>query len=98
MKEIKNIVSSVLRTLQTPEVLQRKQISETWSSIVGPGYAEQTKPSLGKNGRLTVWVEKSALAFELNQKYKGSILKRAQTFLGEQTVKEIIIRVGQLRL
>lgn len=97
MKEIKDVVASVLRNLQTPEVLKRKQLSESWISIIGPGYAEQARPSLGKNGRLTVWVEKSALAFELNQKYKHSILKRAQEFLGEQAVKEVYIRVGQLR-
>jgi hypothetical protein len=97
MDEIKNIVSSVLRSLQTPEGLRRKRLAEAWSSIVGAAYADQTRPALAKNGRLTVWVEKAALAFELNQKYKQNILKRAQGFLGEKAVKEVSVRVGQLR-
>mgnify|MGYP000903232487 CR=1 FL=1 len=97
MKEIKDVVAAVLKSLETPEALRRRRLSETWAEIIGPAYAGQSMPSLAKNGRLTIWVEKSTLAFELNQKYKGSILKRAQALLGEQVVKEVNVRVGQLR-
>lgn len=97
MQAIKDVIPSVLASLQNPESLKRKKLAEEWASVVGEKAAPHTKPSLGKNKKLYVWVDQSALAFELSQKYKQTILRRARALVGEESVEKVCIRVGQLR-
>jgi len=97
LDSIKKIISNVIIELQSPEKKKRQDLLELWPSIAGPKISSQTKPVLGREGRLTVWVSQSVLAFELKQKYQQSLLKRAQAALGEKTVTAIYFRVGQIR-
>ena len=97
MEAIKDVVSSVLSHLQNQESSVKQRLWNEWPTIVGPRIAPHTRPSLGENGTLYVWVNQSTLAFELNQKYKQTILKRVQASLGESQVHTVIFRVGQLR-
>ncbi|MFA6600608.1 MAG: DUF721 domain-containing protein [Candidatus Omnitrophota bacterium] len=97
MESIKNILPGLLRNLQSPAAQKQNELFVRWGEIVGPAFAQQTKPSLGKRKELLIWVKDSALAFEMNQKYKGTILKRVRALLGEDAVEKVMIRVGQLR-
>ncbi len=97
MESIKNLVGNVLKELEKPEKKSRQQLADAWKQIAGPGLEPHTRPSLTEDGKMFVWVDTSTLAFELNQKYKQSLLKRTQAVLGEDKVRQIFIRVGQLR-
>ena len=97
MQAVKDILPLVLQNLRTPLALKRSQLVDKWTSIAGAEIGAHTKPALGKNGELSVWVEQSTLAFELNQRYKRTLLKRAQAELGQEEVKSIRFCVGQLR-
>ena len=97
MQAIKELLPSVLANLQTPERQTRSRLISEWSSVAGPKIATHTKPTLLPNGELCVWVDQSALAYELSQKYKSSILKRAQMALGERAIKAVRFYVGQIR-
>ena len=97
MQSIKELLPSVFAALQSPAMQSRSRLVSCWEKIAGAHVAAHTKPSLSKDGKLFVWVDQSALAFELNQKYSQSILKRTQALLGEESVKKIYFRVGQLR-
>ena len=97
MQAVKDILPAVLQNLRTPLTQKRSLLIEKWASIVGPQISAHTKPTLGKNGELSIWVEEAALAFELSQRYKQTILKRTQAELGEEDVRSIRFCVGQLR-
>ena len=97
MQAIKELLPSVFAALQSPVLKQRTSLVSQWEKITGAQIAAHTRPSLGKDGKLFVWVDQSALAFELSQKFGPSILKRTQALLGEDSVKSICFRVGQLR-
>jgi hypothetical protein len=97
MRSIRDVLPEVLRNLQSPEAKKKSDFFDQWEKVVGKKFSGLTKPSLTKNGELFVWVRDSALAFELNQKFKPVILKRAKALLGEGQIKGIHIRVGQLR-
>ena len=97
MLSIKEILPSVISGIQSPENLKRNQLVDGWPQIVGPRFAANTRPKMGRGGRLFVWVDQSTLAFELSQKYAPSLLKRTQAAIGEENVKTISFRVGQLR-
>lgn len=97
MRSIKDVVPEILKSLQNPELKKKNELYDHWGRVVGSKLAGLTKPSLTKEGRLIIWVKDSALAFELNQKFKPAILKRANDLAGQGTVKDIRVRVGQLR-
>jgi hypothetical protein len=95
MERINEIIPAVLAGFQQQGQSAKSRIWNQWASVMGPKFAARTRPSLGQNGRLFIWVDEAVLAFELNQKHKSVILKRAQSVVEE--IKEIIFRVGQLR-
>lgn len=97
MDKIKDLIGGVIASLSTPEKSKRQQLVDSWRAIAGPKIAPHTKPSLSSEGKLFVWVDDSTLAFELNQRYKQTFLKRVQAVLGENEVTDICFRVGQLR-
>ena len=97
MQKIKDVIPSVLSFLSSPELKKKRNLLQSWSSIAGPYLSKHTRPSLAKNGHLFVWVNEATLAYELNQKHANSFLKRAQAVLGENEIKKISFRVGELR-
>lgn len=96
MDSIKDLLPAVLSSLKTPDKTKRQKLCDSWDAIIGKKFYPLTKPSLTADGKLFVWVKESALAFELNSKYRQTILKRAQAVLGENEIKGIYFRVGQL--
>ena len=97
MQAIKEIIPNVLQNLQTPALTRRGSLTRQWPAIVGAKIASHTRPLLDEEGRLCVWVDQASLAFELNQKYRPTLLKRVQTTLGDETIQSVQIRIGQLR-
>ncbi len=97
MLAIKEILPAVFSSLQTPVKMKRALLTDSWPQIIGPQFAPHTKPSLAEGGRLFVRVSQSVLAFELQQKYAPSILKRTQALLGEKEVQSVRFVVGQIR-
>lgn len=97
IQAIGELLPSVLASLQSPELALRSRLTAEWPAIAGEKIAAHTRPTLNNSGELWVWVDQSTLAFELNQRYKGSLLKRTQAVLGEGAVKTVRFRVGQLR-
>ena len=97
MEEIKGLLPKILAGLQTPEKKSRTQLVAEWPAVAGLRIAAHTKPQLSNKGELVVWVDQPALAYELSQKYKQTLLKRAQEALGKEKVKSVRFFVGQLR-
>lgn len=97
MDSIKQILPSVIRALQKPELLARQNLVNHWPSVIGAKFAPRTKATLSGRGTLVVWVNEASLAYELDQKYKQIIHKRAQGILGEAAVQKVSIRIGEPR-
>ena len=95
MDQIKHILPSVIRGFENPEKQARGRLVTEWPSIAGARLAPHTRPQLSQKGILYVHVDESVLAFEINQKYRLSLLKRVQAVLGEETVKAIKVLVGK---
>lgn len=90
------VIDSVLQGLRTGIKEKRTQLRDLWPQIVGSRFSPHTKAILRREGTLYVWVDDSVLASELGKKYSGTLLKRAQEALGEDAVRRIIFRVGQI--
>ncbi len=92
-----SVLDTLFRDLKTGVKEKRSSLEDRWSEIVGSAFARHTKGVIRTGKILAVWVDDSALASELAQKYQGTILKNAQTVLGEETVQKIVFRVGETR-
>ena len=95
MEDIKSILPSVLRELEDPEKQKRSLLIKEWPSIAGAQLSKHTKPQLSSKGVLYVHVDEAVLAYEISQKYRQSLLKRAQAALGEDAVREVKVFVGK---
>jgi len=97
MEDIKKIIDGLMGTMSDPERAKKGTLMEKWPAVVGAKFAEHTKPSFGKKGELIVWVDQSALAFELKQRYHQVLLKRIHNALGDEEIKVLKFYVGQIR-
>jgi hypothetical protein len=95
MDEIRSILPKVIKGFEDPEKQKRSMLIDAWPSIAGEKLVKKTRPQLSSKGILYVHVSDSVLAFEISQRYRQSLLKRAQAALGEQTVKEVRVLVGK---
>ena len=91
------VLNSLLEDLKTGVKEKRSCLESRWSEIVGARLAPHTKGSLRMGGVLCVWVDNSVLAFDMGRRYQGTLLKRARAVLGEDEVKKVIFRVGEIR-
>ena len=91
------VVRSLLQDLSQGVNRERSDLVSEWPSLVGKSLSAHTKPSLLSSGTVCIWVDDSTLAFELSQKYQGTILRRLEAVWGEGAVKRLIFRVGQIR-
>lgn len=97
MDDIRKIVDGLIGAMADPERAKKGKLMEKWPQIIGARFAEHTKPVFGKKGELIVWVDQSALAFELKQRYHLVLLKRLQDALGDDEIKSLRFYVGQIR-
>jgi len=95
MDRIKNILPMVIRGMESPEKQLKSRLVTEWLSIAGEKLAPHTRPQLSQKGILYVHVDESVLAYEISQRYRLSLLKRAQAVLGEEAVKEVKVLVGK---
>ncbi len=97
MNILGDILTRVFDNLRTAQNTPRQKIIQAWPSIAGSRIAGHTKPDLKDRGMLIVWVDQSALAFELRQRYEAALLKRVQAVVGSENVSAVRFKVGQLR-
>ena len=95
MDDIRSILPRVIKGFQDPEKKKRNLLVDSWTSIAGEKLTKQTRPQLSSKGILYVHVSDSVLAFEISQRYRQSLLKRAQAILGEEAVKEVRVLGGK---
>jgi hypothetical protein len=95
MDDIRSILPKVIKGFEDPEKQKRSLLVDAWPSIAGGKLIQQTRPQLSSKGILYVHVKDSVLAFEISQRYRQSLLKRAQAVLGEKAIKEVRVLVGE---
>lgn len=95
-KPLKPVLNSIFLRLSNPENQKKAQLTDCWPKIAGQQFSQHTKPLFQKDGKVTVWVDDSTLAFELSQKYKPLLLKRLKNQFGEEEIKDVRFLVGEI--
>ena len=82
-KPLKPILNSLFASLSNPEQYKRSTLIDFWPKIAGDYFSQHTKPRFAPDGKVTVWVDDSTIAFELSRRYKPALLKRLKNQFGE---------------
>ena len=93
-KPLAQVIKSVFQELSSEPKQKNTKLASSWPRIVGDRIAGRTNVKFSESN-VVIWADNSALAFELSQKYKASILKRLQNEFGEEEVKSIWVCVGR---
>lgn len=88
-RKLSTFLESVLAdTLRLPAAATQVRLLRSWGTIVGPLLGGKTSPGKIRNGVLTILVPNHAWAQEL-QLAKPALLKKIQSAVGEEKVREI---------
>jgi hypothetical protein len=93
LTHIGDIIQNLLSDGTLPFKPDDVEIWRVWSEVVGPTYAENTRPSKIKNKKLTVTVTDPIWLQELSF-FKETILEKLNQKLGRKAVNRIDIKVG----
>ena len=93
---IKDIIANIIEDLSSGKKFRERQVLEVWSEVAGKRIVRHTRPVMVRNGRLLINVDRSVWLYELTQKHKDRLLKRLQKRVGEDTLKEIQFRMGEI--
>jgi predicted nucleic acid-binding Zn ribbon protein len=89
---IKDTLKDVLSDIW--EKKKRQQAIGLWSQISGERVSKHTTPIRLAKGILTVEVENPGWLYEIQNRHRQDILKKAKEILGEDKIKDIRYRVG----
>lgn len=96
IKPLEPVLKKLIASLEHPAQHKKSVLVDCWPKMVGNRFSEHTKARFSPDGKVTVWVDDSTLAFELSQRYKPVLLKRLRNQFGEDQVRDIRFFVGEL--
>nr|MBU1327912.1 DUF721 domain-containing protein [Candidatus Omnitrophota bacterium] len=93
--DIRNIISQVIKKLDTKTHGQRGEIVQAWQDAIESKAIAHTKPVAIKKNILTIEVDSSTWLYMLSLKKKNTLLKMQKT-LGKEKIKDIRFRMGEI--
>jgi len=94
-ERIENIIRSIFKKLDGTINPTIDEISEIWKEAAGERAAAHTKPASLRKKKLVINVDGSTWLYELTLR-KKEILERLQKTLGEDKIKELQLRIGEV--
>lgn len=92
---IGDILSQVIKKLDTKTHGQREEIVQAWEKAIEPKAISHTKPVAIKKNILTIEVDSSTWLYMLNLK-KRDILESMQKTLSKEKIEDIRFRMGEI--
>lgn len=92
---IKQVVDGILKDLGAGRAAQADTLSDLWQKAVGENGVKHARPVDVKEGILVVHVDSSGWLHKLTME-KTEILRQIIGGLGEGSVKDIKLRIGEI--
>ena len=93
---LNNTLKLIFTNLTDGPKQKNARLIEKWNRLVGEEVSKKTTPRFHTSS-VVIWVENSALACELSQRWGDIILKRLQNEFGEKEVRRVWFSVGKPR-
>ncbi|MGM0508404.1 MAG: DUF721 domain-containing protein [Fusobacteriota bacterium] len=95
MQKTHDIQEIIKEQIKKSPFLKKEMLDVKWKDIVGENLAKKSRPVFIKEGKLKVQVESSIWLQEMRF-LERDILKKVNTFLSDEEVKEIYFKVGKI--
>ncbi len=92
---ISDVVSDIMRKLETGRGSQAEALNAGWARAIGQENLRHAKPVELKDGILIVHVDSSSWIHKLSME-KAKILVKMKNEAGEDVIKDIKLRIGEL--
>ncbi len=92
---IESVLNKVIKKIKKEGPGKKEKVISAWRKVVGDKAARHSRPANMKHKVLTVEIDSSTWFYTLNLK-KKSLLERLKKELGEETLKEIRFRMGDI--
>ncbi len=92
---IKDVVGDIIRKLETGRGSQAEALNAGWVSAIGQENLRHAKPVELRDGILIVHVDSSSWIHKLSME-KAKILVKMKDRVGEDVIKDIKLRIGEL--
>lgn len=93
-KKIEDVLPSLLCEMEKRHFGKSEQIIEQWSEIIGPRFSKLAKATFFKDGALHVMVKTATLYSLLVQHEKPRLLKQIQKKFPNESIYNIVFRIG----
>ena len=91
---IDHVVGAVVGRLSQNAPPVFTEMTALWERLVSGEQAEHSEPYALRDKILFVRVDDSTRAFDLSRRFKQSLIRQICETLGEETLKDIVFRVG----
>jgi len=93
---LKEAIDAYLKKRGFEKKIKEKEVISIWREVVGEEVEKHAKPFIFKKGRLHVLTSSPIWIQELTMR-KEEIIKKINEKLGEEVVKEIFFRIGEVK-
>ena len=90
-QHIKQVIEAMRKEQKLQKGLEKAQINKIWQELMGDNIGKFTTNLQYANGKLTVYLNSSALREELNRG-KDKIVNRLNEHYGETVIKKIVFK------
>lgn len=94
-EDIGDIISQVIKKLDTKTHGQREKVVRAWQNAIEPKAISHTRPVAIKKNILTIEVDSSTWLYMLSLKKKNT-LENMQKALGKEKIEDIRFRMGEI--
>lgn len=93
---LEGVLKKIISGIGDKGALTEEDVKTAWDAAVGEKAAAHSKPRSLKGSRLIVNVDGSSWLYELTV-HKKEILKKMEESLKSKKIKEITLRIGELK-
>ena len=95
-EQIESILERVFTPLDLGMKVKQYQIWEVWDTVVGEAIARQAQPQQVRN--MILWISVSSSTWMQQLEFmKKQIVKRLNEHIGEEVIKDIRFRIGEIK-
>ncbi|HET9376286.1 MAG TPA: DUF721 domain-containing protein [Chthoniobacterales bacterium] len=91
---VRDVLAQLAPKLGLEHRLCEEEILAVWGELVGPFFAQHSRPARLFQGVLLVHVLQPTVLYELDRQWKSAVLQKLKTRFGGRLIKDVRFRLG----
>jgi predicted nucleic acid-binding Zn ribbon protein len=91
---VRDVLAQLAPKLGLESRLREEEILAAWGEVVGPFFAQHSRPTKLIQGVLLVQVLQPTVLYELDRQWKSMVLQKLKARFGGRLIKDVRFRLG----